>query len=137
MKIVKVGVKAGLALAAGVFLPSGDVLYRIAIGAIAYVLVTYYMWYMKKRGGGFSVFAGEGGLTATLMSFGFMLISPLIPLIILSFVLTSLNLPEFVMGALSILLIIASIGFVIFDIGRAFNPEFLKRENAGSVLNEE
>ena len=129
MQIVKVGVKAVIALAAGIFLPGGDVLYRIAIGAIAYMLLTYYMWYMKRRGGGFSVFVGEGGFTGTLLSFGFMIISPLIPLVILALIFNSFNLPEVAEGALSILLVIAAIGFVILDIVRAFNPEFLKRGN--------
>lgn len=134
MKFVKVGVKAAVAVAGGVFLSGGDVLYGMGMGAICYALLTYYMWYMKRRGGGFSVFLGKGGFTATLLSFGFMIISPLIPLIILSFIFNALRVPEVVMEALSILLVIAAAGFVIFDIGRAFNPEFLKRGNDDTAI---
>lgn len=134
MKIVKVGVKAAIALAAGVFLSSGDVLFGMGLGAICYVLLTYYMWYMKRRGGGFSVFVGEGGFTATLFSFAFMIISPLIPLVILLLIFNSLKLPEIAVGALSILVVIVAIGFVILDIGRAFNPEFLRRGNDDTAI---
>ena len=137
MQIVKVGVKAAIALAAGIFLPSGDFLYRMGIGAICYVLLTYYMWYMKQRGGGFSVFLGKGGFTATLLSFGFMIISPLIPLIVLSLIFNSLGLPEAAEGVFSVLLVIVAIGFVILDIGRAFNPEFLKWGNDDVSVEEQ
>lgn len=114
MQIVKVGVKAAIALAVGIFLISGDVLYRMGIGAICYVLVTYYMWFIKRRG---------SGSTTTLFSLIFMIISPLIPLVILALIFNSFNLPEAAEGALSILLVIVAIGFVIFDIVRAFNPD--------------
>lgn len=127
MEIVKVGVKAAISLAVGVFVVDGSIVYREAIFAICYALLTYYMWYMKRRGGGFSVFVGEGGILATLLSFGFMIISPIIPLVVLAFVLNALGIPEAVEGTLSILLIIAAGGFVVFDIGRAVNSNFLKK----------
>lgn len=127
MEIVKVGVKAAISLAVGVFVVDGSIVYREAIFAICYALLTYYMWYMKRRGGGFSVFVGEGGILATLLSFGFMIISPIIPLVVLAFALNALGIPEAVEGTLSILLIIAAGGFVVFDIGRAVNSNFLKK----------
>lgn len=127
MEIVKVGVKAAISLAVGVFVVDGSIVYRGAIFAICYALLTYYMWYMKRRGGGFSVFVGEGGILATLLSFGFMIISPIIPLVVLAFALNALGIPEAVEGTLSILLIIAAGGFVVFDIGRAVNSNFLKK----------
>ena len=138
MQIVKVGVKAALSVAAGIFVSGGDFLFGMGLGAICYVLLTYYAWYMKRRGGGFSVFLGKGGVGATLISFGFMILSPLIPLILLVFLINSMGgLPEAVEGVLSILLVIAAIGFVILDIGRAFNPNFLKRGNGSGTVNEE
>lgn len=137
MQIVKVGVKAAIALAVAISCSGDDILYRTAIGAIVYMFLTYYMWYMKRRGGGFSVFIGEGGLIATLISFGFMIVSPFIPLVILVMIINSFGIPEAAVGVLSILLVIVAIGFVIFDIVRAFNPEFLKRRNGDDTLNEE
>ena len=127
MEIVKIGVKAAISLAVGIFVVDGNIVYRGAIFAICYALLTYYMWYMKRRGGGFSVFVGKGGIFATLFSFGFMIISPIIPLIVLAFALSALGMPEAVEGVLSILLIIVASAFVVFDIGRAVNPNFLKR----------
>lgn len=44
----------------------------------------------------------------------------------LGLLINTLNMPETVEGALSILMVIAAAGFVVFDIGRAINPEFLK-----------
>ena len=127
MEIVKVGVKAAITLAVGVFVVDGGIVYRGAVFAICYALLTYYMWYVKRRRGGFSVFVGEGGILATLLSFGFMIISPIIPLVVLAFALNALGIPEAVEGILSILLIIAAGGFVVFDIGRAVNSNFLKK----------
>ncbi len=127
MEIVKVGVKAAISLAVGVFVVDGSIVYRGAVFAICYALLTYYMWYMKRRGGGFSVFVGEGGIFVTLLSFGFMIISPIIPLVVLAFALNALGISEAVEGILSILLIIAAGGFVVFDIGRAVNSNFLKK----------
>lgn len=124
MQIVKVGVKAAISLAVGIFVIEGSALYRMAIFAICYALLTYYIWYMNRNGGGFSVFLGKGGFTGTLLSFGFMIISPLIPLVILSMLFNSLGLPEVTQGVLSILLIIAATGFVVVDIGRVINPDF-------------
>lgn len=63
---------------------------------------------------------------ATLASFLFMVLSPLIPLVVLGLLINTQNMPEAVEGVLSILLVIAAAGFVVFDIGRAINPEFLK-----------
>jgi len=137
MQIVKVGVKAVISVAAGIFVSGGDVLFGMGLGAICYVLLTYYAWYMRRRGGGFSVFLGKGGLGATLISFGFMVISPLIPLILLSLLINSLGgLPEALESVLSILLVIAAAGFVVFDIGRAVNPDFLKRKKGSDPVNE-
>ena len=135
MQIVKVGVKAALSVAAGIFVSGGDILFGMGLGAICYVLLTHYAWYMKRRGGGFSVFLGKGGAGATLLSFGFMIFSPLIPLFLLVFLINSLGgLPEILESVLSILLVIVAAGFVIFDIGRAINPDFLKRESGSDIV---
>lgn len=137
MQIVKVGVKAALSVAAGIFVSGGDILFGMGLGAICYVLLTYYAWYMKRRGGGFSVFLGKGGAGATLLSFGFMIISPLIPLVLLTLLINSLGgLPETVESVLSILLVIAAAGFVVLDVGRAINPGFLKRGNDNDTVSE-
>lgn len=130
MEIVKAVVKASISLAVGVFVVDGSIVYRGAVFAICYALLTYYMWYMKRRGGGFSVFVGEGGSFATLFSFGFMIISPIILLIVLAFAFNVLGIPEAAEGMLSILLIIAAGAFVVFDIGRTVNPNSLKKEIA-------
>lgn len=137
MEIVKAGVKAAISLAVGIFVVDGSIVYRGAIFAICYALLTYYMWYIKRRGGGFSVFVGEGGIFATLLSFGFMIISPIIPLLVLALVLNTLGIPEVVEGVLSILLIIAAVAFVVFDIGRAVNPDFLKKRDSNNAVNEQ
>lgn len=135
MQIVKVGVKAALSVAAGIFVSGGDILFGMGLGAICYVLLTYYAWYMKRRGGGFSVFLGKGGVGATLLSFGFMIFSPLIPLVLLVFLINSLGgVPQTIESVLSILLVIAAAGFMILDIGRAINPNFLKRESGSDIV---
>lgn len=135
MQIVKVGVKAALSVAAGIFISGGDILFGMGLGAICYVLLTYYAWYMKRRGGGFSVFLGKGGAGATLLSFGFMIFSPLIPLVLLVFLINSLGgVPQTIESVLSILLVIAAAGFMILDIGRAINPNFLKRESGSDIV---
>lgn len=135
MQIVKVGVKAALSVAAGIFVSGGDILFGMGLGAICYVLLTYYAWYMKRRGGGFSVFLGKGGAGATLLSFGFMIFSPLIPLVLLVFLINSLGgVPQTIESVLSILLVIAAAGFMILDIGRAINPNFLKRESGSDIV---
>lgn len=46
--------------------------------------------------------------------------------VVLGLLINTLHMPEAVEGALSILMVIAAAGFVVFDIGRAINPEFLK-----------
>lgn len=135
MQIVKVGVKAALSVAAGIFVSGGDILFGMGLGAICYVLLTYYAWYMKRRGGGFSVFLGKGGAGATLLSFGFMIFSPLIPLVLLVFLINSLGgVPQTIESVLSILLVIAAAGFMILDIGRAINPNFPKRESGSDIV---
>lgn len=135
MQIVKVGVKAALSVAAGIFISGGDILFGMGLGAICYVLLTYYAWYMKRRGGGFSVFLGKGGAGATLLSFGFMIFSPLIPLVLLVFLINSLGgVPQTIESVLSILLVITAAGFMILDIGRAINPNFLKRESGSDIV---
>lgn len=126
MQMVKIGVKAVVSVVGGVFLGGGNILMGMGMAAICYVLLSYYAWYMKRRGGGFSVFLGHGGIMATLVSFLFMVFSPLIPLVVLGLLINTLHMPEAVEGVISILLVIAAAGFVVFDIGRAINPEFLK-----------
>lgn len=126
MQMVKIGVKAVVSVVGGVFLGGRNILLGMGWAAICYVLLSYYVWYMKRRGGGFSVFLGQGGLLATLVSFLFMVFSPLIPLVVLGLLINTLNMPDAILGALSIPMVIAAAGFVVFDIGRAINPEFLK-----------
>lgn len=126
MQMVKIGVKAVVSVVGGVFMGGRNILLGTAWAAVCYVLLSYYVWYMKRRGGGFSIFLGQGGLLATLVSFLFMVFSPLIPLVFLGLLINTLNIPDAILGVFSILLIIAAAGFVVFDIGRAINPEFLK-----------
>lgn len=137
MKIVKVSVKAVLSVAAGIFLARGNIFHGMLIAALCYVLLTYYIWFMKRRGFKFSVFVGEGGLVATLLSFGFMVISPIIPLVIIMMILDELKIPEAVTTVFSVLMLFAAVGFVIIDIGRAFNPDFLKRKFVSDSTNEQ
>lgn len=127
----KIGIKAIISVVVGVLMGRENILLGMGMAAICYVLLSYYVWYMKRRGGGFSVFLGQGGLMATLGSIAFMVLSPLIPIIVLALLLNTLHVPDVVESVLSILLVIAAAGFVVLDIGRAINPEFLKNVKIG------
>lgn len=50
MQMVKIGVKAVVSVVGGVFLGGGNILLGMGMAAICYVLLSYYAWYMKRRG---------------------------------------------------------------------------------------
>ncbi|MCI8448094.1 MAG: hypothetical protein HFH30_06790 [Eubacterium sp.] len=84
---------------------------------------------MNKRGGGFSVFVGNGGLMATLMSFAFMILSPLIPLVVLALIMNSLGLSETATAVISVLMILAAFGCFALDVIRILKPELLTKKD--------
>ena len=126
--MIKVAVKTGIALAAAIF-GEGDILLKFGIFGIVYALLAYYVWYMNKRGGGFSVFVGNGGLMATLMSFAFMILSPLIPLVVLALIMNSLGLSETATAVISVLMILAAFGCFALDVIRILKPELLTKKD--------
>lgn len=127
MKLLGMAGKAVLSLIAAIYFFSDGFLMAAAMFFIIYGLLSYYVWYFKKKGFSFSVWVGEKGLLMTLLSLALTLFAPIIILSIATLALNSF-LPRGIgttIGGLAI--IILCFGFLARDVVtiiQHFNPSF-------------
>ncbi len=127
MKILGIIVKVILSIMLGMYMLSDSgVIYSLVWGGIIYGMLSFWAWYLKKRGFSFRIWVGEKGLLMTLLSVALALFAPLI---VLSLFATALNsiLPGIGMNIAGIVIIIICMIFILKDaetIIQIFNPSF-------------
>ena len=127
MKFLGMAVKAAISLALAIYLLSDGILMAIAWFGIAYGLLSYYVWYFKKKKFSFSAWIGSNGLLMTLLSLLFGLLAPLIPLVLIILLFNSI-LPGSIGETVgSLIVLIIYLGFAARDVVtiiQHFNPSF-------------
>ncbi|MCI8298986.1 MAG: hypothetical protein HFI69_01330 [Lachnospiraceae bacterium] len=136
MKLVEIILKAIVAAVIVVMgLKLSSVFEIIMMFGMVYGLLTYYIWYFRKRG--FSV--KTGSLVTTAFSLIFTLILPLLIIVIPYIALTEL-LPGqsgmYIGGILLIVLCFGCVAMDVIEVIRTFQPSFLEGFDLGTFVKD-
>ena len=136
MKLVEIILKAVAAFAIVVMgLKISSVFEVIVFFGMVYGLLTYYIWYFRKRG--FSI--KTGSLTATAFSLIFTLIFPLL-IIVLPYIALNELLPGqsgmYIGGIILIALCFGCVSMDVIEAIRVFQPSFLEGFDLGAFVKK-